>query len=271
MNLDDYDEGEFPATADRLRRTLATVAATTPTPDRTAELLTRLPQIARPADSAAPTSFAGNGDDPGPEMLYAPHPSPVRRGRRLAMVAAVALLVGAAAVAVSLAGEDDGPKVKAGPGDLDTGWILPPAGWQISSVRTDFIDIGENGACPCTTWVAARPGTTPAVVTVSESAVPEDQEAEPSEPVDVGGRRGRLSTAGISSLRVSIVSVDVGSRSLVVRGARVERSDLVALADAWLDQRASGGRDRCGRTAPTRRLRTSRRRRPRRWAGLGTW
>lgn len=116
----------------------------------------------------------------------------------------------------------------------DTGWFLPPEGWTVLSVETDFLDVGETGACPCTLWAAGRPGDAPAAVDVIETAEPteDDFPIDATDPIDVGGRPGRTSEED----RHSVLVVVSEGRQLVVSYNDVDQADVVGLADAWLDR-----------------------------------
>jgi hypothetical protein len=212
---------DFPETTDRLRRTLAAVAGSTPTPDRSAELAARL--------------AAGGHRDGVADFGVAA--AARRRRRRLLVVAAAAVAVLAIGAAMAArAGRDEPGAFTTNP-DVGTGWFLPPEGWTVTGVDSDFLDVGENGACPCTNWVAARPGDGPAGATIvlSESAAAPEPDTE-GEPIDVGGRQGRITEVD----PIVFMTASGGGRRVVVRGRNVERADLVAVADAALDQRESG-------------------------------
>jgi hypothetical protein len=211
---------DFPETADRLRRTLAAVAGSTPTPDRSAELAARL-------------AAGGHRDGVADFGLAAARR---RRGRRRLLVvaaAAVAVLAIGAALAAR-AGRDEPGAFTTNP-DVGTGWFLPPEGWTVTGVDSDFLDVGESGACPCTTWVAARPGDDGAAVLLFESAAPATPEAG-GDPIDVGGRAGRVDAGGTATF----VTASGGGRRVIVTGRNVGREDLAALADGALDQREAG-------------------------------
>jgi len=120
----------------------------------------------------------------------------------------------------------------------DTGWFLPPEGWAVLAVETDFLDVGEIGACPCLLWAAARPGDAPAVVDVIETDEPteDDFPLEATDTVDVGGRPGRTAEED----RHSVLVVVSEGRQLVVSYNDVDQADVVGLADAWLDRIVDG-------------------------------
>lgn len=233
--------------AEHLRRTLAAAAAATPTTDRTAELRTALgssPRISGAALIAVPSPDEDPlyGDDPS----SAPPSASARRRRWPAVAAAAAVLaVGAAGAVVATRLPAPEQVVDAASSDptsdpepvpsVGTGWYLPPEGWEVLSVDTDFLNVGEVGACPCTSWGAGR-ASDAAALDVFESAPiangvpPIDAEVA----TDVGGRPGRSNVAEITTLIVS------GDRQLIVQADGVELDDLVAVADAWLDQRDAG-------------------------------
>ncbi len=224
MSPEEDDVRDDDAVATRLRHALDEVARATPATDRRAEVLAALDDRRtpwRPARVLAPAAAlivmllaavlvvdqgGGGGDDE-------------RAG-------------GGPAADAALAGPYDDP-------DLDTGWYLPGDGWTIVDVRTDYLDVGEAGACPCRAWAAGRPGEPGAVLDVSETAIPTADgfpPVETTEEVDVGGRPGRRSEAEGRAA----VWVDTGGRRIAVTARGVPDDALVAVVDAWADAVEAG-------------------------------
>ena len=107
-----------------------------------------------------------------------------------AAIAVVALIAG-----VGLATQDD-DQVETDPAEdgglpAPTGWYVPPEGWDIAEVRTDFLDVGASGACPCRTLIAAEDGEQPVALVVRETAGPMEG-LDGAVPIDVGGRPGQI-------------------------------------------------------------------------------
>jgi hypothetical protein len=222
-------------TADRLRRTLAAVAVATPAPDRSAELLTRLngAVAAPPAPPGPPgaTGAMGSVDLAGPAIA-------ARRAqprRRFAVAAAVAVVVfGAGAVGLALRGAGD-DEVEVGGRPVDTGWYLPPEGWEVTGVDTDFLDVGETGACPCSSWAGARAGDG-AVLLVTASGPGEPVSG--GSPVPVGDHVGTAFVLpGASAVGLAVTA---GDHKVTVLAAGLETAELQAVAGAALDQRVAG-------------------------------
>ncbi len=222
--------------ADRLARVLAAVAAATPTPDRRDDLLAGLgPLGAPPAAEIVPLDLDGGGGRRSP------------RWPRVLLAAAVAVVVVGAVVALAGRGGRDGavevgpvddPAVvgpRPGPGGA-TGWFLPDDGWTVIAVETDYLDVGEGGDCPCTTWVAARPGDGPAAIVAYELAAPgSDDEVDPSwAPVDVGGRDGAADGWDRSD-GIDVMRVVVGDRTVAAAAQGVTMDEAAAVLDAWAD------------------------------------
>ena len=138
-DLGDLDDLDL-AVVGQLRRTLQTVAAATPVEDRRAALLTAI-------DASEPPAPTEEDDamhlDPRTDAVR-----PIWR-RPLFLAAAAALVV--AVVGFALGNSRD-QAVELDPAQPDpvpvTGWYLPPAGWEITEVRTDFLDMGEVGCLP---------------------------------------------------------------------------------------------------------------------------
>jgi hypothetical protein len=132
---------------------------------------------------------------------------------------------------------DSSPDVTSAESGSDTGWFLPPDGWSVVSIVTDQLFVGEGGACPCTSWVAARPGDGGVSIELQESADAGGTTWVQGDPIDVGGRPGKITSLDAGS---SMLGVASGGRQVVLRAHGVEDRDLVALADAALDQRDAG-------------------------------
>jgi len=211
---------DFPDAAARLRATLAAVASATAAPDRSDELEAAL-----------------SGEMPGGLVRLGSRRRAPGRRRLLAVAAAVVVVALVAAVLVAQSREDAGPPAVSTEADIGTGWYLPPAGWRVTSVDTDFLDVGEAGACPCTTWLAARPGSDrPPTLVVSEAGEPAEPDTT-GRAIDVGGREGRFATP---FFRNRVVTAAAAGRQVSVSGRKVGQDDLVAVADALLDQREAG-------------------------------
>lgn len=180
------------------------------TPDRSAELVARL----------------AAGD----------RPSAPRHRRLVAAAAAITLLVATGAFVAIQARDDTSPGVASGPGDPRTGWFLPPEGWSVSSVDTEHLDVGEDTACSCTSWIAARPGDGGEIIVLNESAAGEAFDSSGS-PIDVGGRSGRISQLDADW---SWLVAESRGRQVTLMARGVVARDLAALADAALDQRDAG-------------------------------
>lgn len=211
--MSDTLDRDFPDAAARLRATLAAVASATGAPDRSDELEAML-------DGEAPSTLIRVGP---------------RRG--LLAVAAAVVVALVAAVLVAQSREDAGPPAVSIDTDLGTGWYLPQAGWRVTAVDTDFLDVGERGACPCTTWLAARPGSShPPAIVMTESGAPEERGTE-GLAIDVGGRPGRYTSYGSKDFVTSWVTARAAGRQVSVSGQNVALGDLVAMADSVLDQR----------------------------------
>jgi hypothetical protein len=231
---DDGAERDDSPVAARLRSTLAAVAAATPTEDRSVALLAALDE--RAADAPA----SGAGTEPVVVDLL-PIDARRRPGARVwwLAVAAVAVAV-AGVVGVTLSRDEPREGVVAEPGEFGTGWYLPPEGWEVVSVRTDYLDVGEVGSCPCTYWTAMEAGDDPAAITVQETGAPDSLTFDPADgvsAVDVGGRPGQFSTL---EPRSDVLAVESAGRQLLVFASGVHPSDLVAVADAWLDRTDAG-------------------------------
>jgi hypothetical protein len=152
-------------------------------------------------------------------------------------LAAAAALVVAVVSAALAAGDDRAVETPpAEDGEVPaTGWYLPPDGWEITEVRTDFLDLGEGGACPCRSFVAAGQGAEPSALVVTETTGP--GEPPEGEPVDVGGRTG---TSMVPAGDLAGLVVSGGGRHLVLTGSRLGAEPLAELADAWLDRLEAG-------------------------------
>ncbi|MGI8937034.1 MAG: hypothetical protein ACR2JF_02240 [Iamia sp.] len=240
-----------PPTEQLLSQTLTATALATPTTDRSDDLRRALERADGRKDEGAadlgrdegpaaapPDGTVDLGENPVIDVLRGPRASPRRRGLILASAAALIVALAAVAVLVDRGSDREGEVVAAPPATAPaTGWFLPDGGWDVVSVETDYLDTGEAGACPCTLWAAARPGTDPAAINLAESGASKDAglPGMPTEPIDVGGRPGTVSQGAATFLTVP--SSDQHLR-LQARGVDVEA--LVAVADAWLDQREAG-------------------------------
>jgi hypothetical protein len=231
---DDGAEHAHVAAESRLRATLAAVAAATPTEDRSMALLEALD--ARDADAAAsPPAVPVDG-------VFDLQPLADRRrpGPKVWLLVAAVVAVVAGVVGVTILRDEPREGVVAEQGAVGTGWFLPPDGWEVVSVRTDFLDVGEVGSCPCTYWTAMEVGDDPAAITVQETGAPDALTFDPADgvtDVDVGGRPGQLSTL---EPRSDVLAVASSGRQLLVFASGVDPSDLAALADAWLDRTDAG-------------------------------
>ena len=230
-------ERDATETADRLRRTLTAVAEGTPTRDRSAELEARLDAAgARRRRHRRPRPGAARHLTVGPGA-----PSRERSSRRLAALAAgVVVLAGAVAVVAVAAGRDERAPHTLTPdtSELRTGWFLPADGWEITSVITEFLDVGEAGTCPCTSWVAARPGDPGASLVLEEAEAGGTGIDAEGSPIDVGGRTGTVADIAEGA---SFLAVSGGGRQVLLTARGVDAADLATLADAALDQRDAGG------------------------------
>jgi len=246
VSSDDTVPADRSEPAVALRRTLQAVAAATPTPDRSAELLAALDErtAVAPAERPGADPAAADHSD-GPLSPVATEDSRRRPGAgRWLLVAAGVLVVVASAVAVSRRGSEGETGVVNQPAEVPaTGWFLPGREWKITSVQTDFLDVGELGACPCTLWAAGRTGTEPAVIDVIESAPGDGPSGDNREQVDVGGRPGEV--GGIEWIGVEgmeALQVVSEGRQLTIFVRAVDRAQALVLADAWLDRTDAGDR-----------------------------
>jgi hypothetical protein len=216
----------------RVRATLTAVAAATPTEDRSVALLAALD--GRPDVTVPPAT------DTEADLHLQPLSGRRRLAPRVWLLAAAAAAVVAVVAGVVITGDEPREGVVAEPGEPGTGWFLPPEGWEVVSVRTEFLDVGEVGSCPCTYWTAMEEGDDPAAITVQETGAPDALTFDPANgvtEVDVDGRRGQFSTLEPSS---DVLAVESAGRQLLVFASGVHPSELVALADAWLDRSDAG-------------------------------
>jgi hypothetical protein len=216
-----------PVVVGQLRRTLQAVAASTPTEDRSAALLAAIDTRPAATDAEPPA------EEPAMELdrPSTTRPPIWRRPAVLATAAAVAVV--ALIAGVGLATQDD-DQVETDPAEdrglpAPTGWYLPPDGWDITAVRTDFDDVGESGSCPCRTLIAVDEGAQPVSLIVRESAGP--MESRDGAAIDVGGRPGELVDVG-----TDLLAVGARDHHLVIVFSGVDPEAVLALADAWLDR-----------------------------------
>jgi hypothetical protein len=230
---DELDLDADPAVVERLRHTLQAVAAATPVTDRRAALLTAVDALPTPVPSEEDPAMHLDATTDATRPIW----------RRPLVLAAAAALVVAVVGGALVAGRDQAVELDpAVPDDVPvTGWYLPPEGWEITEVRTDFLDVGESGACPCRYWAAAGEGQDPPAITAYES-VDGGVEVETGfdVEVDVDGRPGLSADVGGVTLSMPALQVSSGGRQLVLVGARVDLESLVLVADAWLDGLEAG-------------------------------
>lgn len=239
--------------ADRLAHVLAAVAVATPTPDRRADLLALIGTVAPNDEAGAPLAEEAEAVVP---LTGAQRPAS-RRWPRLLLAAAAVVIVLGAVVALAGRGGDDavdtGPAVtppvappevgpRPDPG-VSSGWFLPGPGWTVTGVTTDYLDVGDQGGCPCTLWFAARPGDDPAVLGIGEESAQlgPDGDTDPltGETVDVDGRVGEVfdwdGPGPISAIRV-----EAGDRLLNATFRGLSTDEVVVVLDAWADMVEAG-------------------------------
>lgn len=250
---DDTHSRDFPVTVDRLTRTLVAVAADTPATDRSAADLfaaldRRSATVGEPPGPSTTTTTTIADDDAETDIdLDALDDAPRRRGQPrgrwwLAAAAGLAAVALGAVAVTSLGGDAEGRReVFASPGSPGTGWYLPPEGWEVTSVHTDYLD---KAGCPCTMWAAAHPGDPGAVILMGDAVREPDPnsgslaEMLGSEPIDVGGREAiRILTEDEEMTWIKAASA---GRTMWARARGIDPSLVVAVADSWLDQREAG-------------------------------
>jgi hypothetical protein len=163
----------------------------------------------------------------------------------------VVVVTAAVAVVVVRHGEDGGADITSAPEGPGTGWFLPPERWSVTSVFTDQLEIGMDGPCPCTSWVAVRPGADAAAIVLhvtgaqdangtddtdgTEGTIQDDDPG--TDPIDVGGRPGWVRQVGPGALLLDSISE---GRQVTLEAQAVDAAALATLADAALDQLDAG-------------------------------